>query len=195
MTTKNLFPGGSYVTLSPSAHHHQVLSGPQRYNMEKRCWEYDHGYSQARVQTSSGITFQNIPGSTQPDFSKVTIYNAPWPDDPPMNQITQQQFTPENMNKYLNWSIQEKDKEIAELKKEIERLKHIEAHLSLSLQQCESEPQAEPTSGREISQKLMLEQINYLAEKVDDLEDRAQDQEDKTDSINRRLRCLCSDED
>lgn len=191
MTTKNLFPGGSYVTSLPD----QKVSPVQGDNFTKGSWGMTHVTTPINSDALTGVTVRNIPGSTQPDFSKVTIYNAPWPDDPPMNQITQQQFTPENMNKYLNWSIQEKDKEIAELKKEIERLKHIEAHLSLSLQKCESEPQAEPTSGREIFQKRMLEQINYLAEKVDNLEDRAQDQEDKTDSINRRLRCLCSDED
>lgn len=80
---KNLFPGGSCVTSLPDMTVHQVISGPQRYNTERSCWEYDPTYnSKVTFENSSGVTFA---GSAQPDFSKVTIYNGPWPEDTPQN--------------------------------------------------------------------------------------------------------------
>lgn len=116
---KNLFPGGSYVTTYPGTKVHQVISGPQRYNTEKSCWEYDPTYN-------SKVTFENSLGV---NFT-----------GPPRDQITQQTFTPENMNKHLNWSIQEKDKEIAELKRHnldlVEELQTKDAQINQLQTQC-----------------------------------------------------------
>ena len=143
---KNLFPGGSYVTSLPDMAVHQVISGPQRYNTEKSCWEYDPTYnSKVTFENSSGVTLIGPPKNqiTSQTIGASTMWNpgfGQFDDSPPQNsphrrQDDQEQFYELNegwkkdsdLIKNLRNRVTDlgrivdlKNEEIAELKKQLE---------------------------------------------------------------------------
>lgn len=190
MTTKNLFPGGSYVTSLPDMKVHQVQG-------------------------------------SQPDFSKVTIYNAPWPDDLRFSEnlanVNTRTSVPDvdfytHRTRELANMVDQKNDEIAELKKElkslecrnaallnqqdyfgrrvidlmkeVEHLKGVEKTLAASLSACENELQAEPENDLVVlTARLDMLQAHLVNVEVK-TEGRFENLEDRINSLS-----LCDDED